>query len=155
MSHMTRASPPPPWQCMCLNLPRREVKELACFIYSIRYTMYICLVVCMTLLASFFLPSSFPIKTCTHVTRSIHVYARSLSTSLSLFLSQSFSLLSPDTTTLPLIHKKIRLSEDLLSWEHERFSLKRLPAATLSALHSHKDPRRHSMFVGRLGREVD
>ena len=121
------------------------------FLNQVHYVHFPC---CLFDLACFFLPSfSSLIKTCTHVTR--YNYARPLSTSLSLFLSQSFSLLSPDTTTLPLIHKKIRLSEDLLSWEHERFSLKRLPAATLSALHSHKDPRRHSMFVGRLGREVD
>ncbi len=48
-----------------------------------------------------------------------------------------------------MVHKKIRLSEDLLSWEHERFSLKRLPAGTLSALPTHQDHRRSSMFAHR------
>ena len=72
------------------------------------------------------------------------------SLSLSLYPCQSFSQLVPGTAgPLKLVHKKIRLSEDLLSWEHERFSLKRLPAATLSSLHSHQDTRRHSMFVNR------
>lgn len=31
-----------------------------------------------------------------------------------------------------LVHKKIRLSEDLLAWEHEKFSLQKVPAATIS-----------------------
>ena len=62
-------------------------------------------------------------------------------------LWQSFSQLS--SGPLRMVHKKIRLSDDLLSWEHERFSLKRLPAATISALCHHGDPRRQSMFVNR------
>jgi hypothetical protein len=70
-------------------------------------------------------------------------------------LNQSFSLLTPQSSSLSLVHKKIRLSEDLLSWEHERFSLKRLPAATLSSVHHHKDPTRHSMFVDRSHIDVD
>lgn len=48
-----------------------------------------------------------------------------------------------------VVHKKIRLSEDLLAWEHERFSLKKVPAATLSTLPNHRDLRRSSMFVDR------
>ena len=69
--------------------------------------------------------------------------------SLSLFLSQSAQHVDPDFH-VNLVHKKIRLSEDLLAWEHERFSLKKLPAATLSGLRSPKDLRRKSMFVDRL-----
>ena len=71
------------------------------------------------------------------------------SPSLSLFLSQSAQYIDPDFH-VNLVHKKIRLSEDLLAWEHERFSLKKLPAATLSGLRSPKDFRRRSMFVHRL-----
>lgn len=43
-------------------------------------------------------------------------------------------------------HKKINLAEDMLAWEHERFSIKRLPAFTLSSLESHKVPSRTSIL---------
>lgn len=41
------------------------------------------------------------------------------------------SALYPDTQ-VNLVHKKVNLADDMLSWEHERFSLRRLPAGTLS-----------------------
>ncbi|XP_078484454.1 BOS complex subunit ncln-like [Ciona intestinalis] len=47
---------------------------------------------------------------------------------------------------MSMVHKKIRLSSDSLSWEHERFSIRRLHAATLSSLAEHSDPARRSIL---------
>lgn len=48
-----------------------------------------------------------------------------------------------------MVHKKINLAEELLAWEHERFSMKRLPAFTLSHLDSHKSSDRSTILDTR------
>lgn len=48
--------------------------------------------------------------------------------------------------TVEGVHKKINLADVQLAWEHERFSMKRMPAFTLSSLKSHKDPFRTTIF---------
>lgn len=59
------------------------------------------------------------------------------------------------TTTVDGVHKKINLAEDLLAWEHERYSIRRLPAFTLSSLKSHRDLYRGTILDTRENLNVD
>ncbi|VDN50259.1 unnamed protein product [Dracunculus medinensis] len=55
-------------------------------------------------------------------------------------------MFTSSSRTLSIISKKINLNADVLSWEHERFSIRRLPALTISRLKSHTDPIRTSLL---------
>lgn len=44
------------------------------------------------------------------------------------------------------VHKKINLADAQLAWEHERYSMKRIPAFTISNLKSYKDSLRNTIF---------
>lgn len=47
---------------------------------------------------------------------------------------------------LGLVHKKINLVESTVAWEHERYSLRRIPSFTLSHLEDPKSELRGSIL---------
>jgi len=58
-------------------------------------------------------------------------------------MSEQFS-----NSKLNVIHKKINMAEEMLPWEHERFSLRRVPAGTIS--HHSKPTHRGSIFDNEI-----
>lgn len=60
-----------------------------------------------------------------------------------------------DYTNVEGVHKKINLADDMLAWEHERYSMRRLSAATLSSLKSYEDPLRTTILDTLQEGQVD
>lgn len=60
-----------------------------------------------------------------------------------------------DDIQVEVVHKKINLAEEVLAWEHERYSIRKLPAFTLSSLKSHKEAIRGTIFDTRNGVSTD
>ncbi|XP_043257292.1 nicalin-1 isoform X2 [Colletes gigas] len=58
-------------------------------------------------------------------------------------------------TTVEGVHKKINLADKSLAWEHERYSMRRLPATTLSTLKSHEDPIRTTILDLMKAGQID
>lgn len=61
------------------------------------------------------------------------------------FLKSMETVTNKSNVRFELNHKKINLASDILAWEHERFSLSKIPALTLTRFQSHKDSDRSSM----------
>lgn len=59
------------------------------------------------------------------------------------------------TVTVDGVHKKINLADDILAWEHERFSIRRLPAFTLSTVKSHRDSYRGTILDTKQNLNVE
>lgn len=62
---------------------------------------------------------------------------------------------SSEQVNVSLVHKKINLADELLSWEHERFSIRRLPAFTLSHLQSPRSLKKTTILDTRQNVNVD
>ena len=51
-----------------------------------------------------------------------------------------------DQPEVEMVHKKINLADDKLAWEHERFSIRRLPAFTASSMSGPNNQERNTLL---------
>lgn len=56
--------------------------------------------------------------------------------------------------SVDVVHKKINLADNFFKFPHERFSMKRISAFTISSLKSHTDPLKSSMFIDHSSTSV-
>ncbi|GIY95408.1 nicalin-1 [Caerostris extrusa] len=68
---------------------------------------------------------------------------------------QYAALQSEEPVNVSMVHKRINLADELLSWEHERFSIRRLPAFTISHLQSPKSLKKTTILDTRENVNVD
>ena len=70
---------------------------------------------------------------------------------------QSISEQLKDASIAPgvkMVHKKINLADEVLAWEHERFSIRRMPAFTLSQMDGPNQLDRTTMFDRKVDPKV-
>ncbi|OWA50521.1 Nicalin-1 [Hypsibius exemplaris] len=67
----------------------------------------------------------------------------------------NFTATDMSSSPIALVHKKINLAEDELAWEHEQFSLAKVPAFTLSTLVGNRPSERKSILDSSSGVDID
>ncbi|XP_074115245.1 BOS complex subunit ncln [Cotesia typhae] len=68
---------------------------------------------------------------------------------------ESYNSKTENNVSLEGIHKKINLADESLAWEHERYSIRRLPAVTISSFRSHDNPLRASILDINDNKKLD